>query len=393
MFLLRCQMASEFETIFTADNMVPATNMQQPPVNTETVVPPVTTDPPATQEPPVTTIPDPVKLWVKEKFGTENPDEVVTGYQSLADLRKKSEESEGYQKRALELETQYKQLAEKPTYQSDFAKKADEIFKLTGGKATRETIARFYDLNPADLKGEEALDLIKQIESPTLTAEERGILRGEEYGVSDELGLTEGQKIQRKDKFEQDVTKARERLAQLASKAFEPINTHNQPTPQEIEAEQTRVGFWQQNTDKIDSSIFKRELPFKLKVPNGKGGIDEIDQNLSYAIPDDKKQQIFSAIAKEITNPANAQFFTSDTAGIERANTYAKSIVNNAIIDDLQKAYKVHYDTAVSNIHEHYSKLLNNTDFLNAVQSPSSGKAGVIDYNKSVEEYLQRTGS
>lgn len=390
---------TELETIFSPENMVAPTNMQvvEPTVETQVTTstePVIITEPTTTATPtePVitnTTTSDPVKTWLKEKLGVEDDTLVIDRFKKYDEVSLQAQE---LAKQKQELETQNKELASKPTYKSDFAKKADEIFEVTKGNVSKETIARFYGLDPKELKDDEALDLVKQIESPTLTAEERAILRNEEYGVGDEM-LTEGQKIQRKDKYSQDVTIAREKLSKLASEAFKPVSTNNQPTAEEINAEANRVNFWQQNTDKIDSSIFKKESAIKLKVPNGRGGVDEIDNNFTYSIPEDKKQQIYSVVAQELTKPANAKFFTPDKEGIDRANTYMRSVVNNAIFDETLKAQQKHFEQAISTVHEHYAKLLNNTDFLNGVQTPKSGTAGVVDYNQSVADYLQRSGA
>lgn len=398
-------MATDLETIFATENRVPATNMEVPVIEpTPTATAPVATTTATTETTSAATstttattatpeITDPVKKWVKEKLNIDDENEVITGYQSLSDLRNRAAEADTLRTRTTELETQNKQLADKPTYKSDFAKKADEIFELTGGKASRETISRFYGLDPKELKGDEALDLIKQIESPTLTAEERAILRNEEYGVSDELGLTEGQKIQRKDKYNQDIAISRDKLSKLASEAFKPVSANNQPTAEEIQAEQNRIGFWEQNTNKIDSTIFKKEMAGKLKLPNGKGGVDEVEKNFSYSLPEETKRQIFSSVSKELTKAENAKFFTPDEAGVQRANTYVQNIVRNAMFDETLKAQQKYYEERESSIHERYSAVLNNTDFLNQVQPNASGKAGVVDYDKNAEEYLKRSGA
>jgi hypothetical protein len=387
-------MSDELDAIFGNQNnfaqgaviapVADPTPQPDPIVQADTVNPTPTPDPTPTT---TTTTPD-IKGWVKEKFGIEDENEVVERFKKYDEISLQAQEAT---KRLQELETQNKALAERPTYKSDFAKKADEIYELTKGNVSKETIARFYDMKPSELKAEDALDLVTQIDYPTLSVEERNLIREEKYGMSDELMLTPGQKAVRKAQFEQDATIARERLQKLAAEAFKPTQTgNNQPSQEEIQAEQDRVNYWQQNANKIDNSIFKKELPSKLKVPNGKGGVDEIDNNFTFTLPEESKAKILNTVAQEITKPENARYFTSDAAGIERANAYLQSVAKNAMFEEALKAQKQHFEQSIATVHETYAKLLNNTNFLTPKTNPTVGLAGEVDYNKSTEEYLSR---
>lgn len=395
-------MAEDLSEIFSAANMVEPTNMllQKPATGDDAAAKAVAelaaktaaeeaTKAAAASASATTEIPEPVKAWVKEKFNTENPEEVVTGYQSLAQLREQAKDADALRQRTQELETQNKQLSEKPTYKSDFAKKADEIYELTKGKVSAETIARFYDLDPAKLTAEQRLDLLEQIENPESTADDRVLIRNEKYSTAEELGLTDGQKAIRRNDLQKDSAKASERLLQLKSEAFKPVGT-DQPDPKAIQAETDRVGFWQQNSKQIDTKPFTVEMPGKLKVPNGKGGVDEVEDNFSFVVPSETQTQVLQLVAKELANPANAKFFTPDADGIKRANDYVKSTVRNAVYDEALKAQAKHFQASVDKVHEYYAKLLNNTDFLHPKAADKGGQAGVVDYNANTEAYLAK---
>lgn len=283
-----------------------------------------------------------------------------------------------------ELEQQLEQAKQQPPvnpYKTDFAKVADE---LASKGVKPETIARFHGLNVETLDAKNRILMKLEIESPELTAKEREDYFNAKYGITEENDsiLTDGEKALRKVELQKEGAIASDFLKQYIYQAFNP----NQVDPALLQKETERQSFWsQQGVGKVNA-INEVKVPTTIKLPTATGSVEEKAIDFVYQIPQEGKQLLMKQFNDTVLNPAYANVFDNSENGINAANQLYNNLLWQNFGNEIIKQQAEHTKGVVNQIHEHYSKLMNNTSF-NSVStdtqadksvSPDKGLAGFL---------------
>lgn len=287
--------------------------------------------------------------------------------------------------RERELQTKLKELESRtPTlpYKSEFAKIADEL--VTKGVAP-ETIARFHGLKPTELDNRTAILTKLEVEFPKLTPEQRVAYYETTYGGVEDDILTEGEKAQRIINLEKEGATAREFLGQFVYQALNP----NQVSPEVAQKEQARIEFW--DKEGMNKLNIPNEIKFQstVKLPGQKGAVEEKAHDFVYQIPTDAKQALLKEFGETVSNPMFGDYFTAGDTGIKNANETFEKMFWGKFGNEVAKKQMEHAALRESMIHEHYAKLLNNTDFKGLAASVDSDKS--VSADKGFATWLKRS--
>lgn len=350
--------------------------VQEQPVANPTEQPIVQTDTPASE--PVAAVPtsqEPDYIgWMKNKFGLENED-------ALTAALNKAKQYET-------IETELNTLKSQPpteTFKTDFGRVADE---LTSKGVHPSTIARFYGLELDKMSAEDVINLKLEVDHPKLNAEQREAFISETYGSTDEL-LTEGQKAAREVKKEQDAAIARESLTNFISKTFSPQEQKPVIDPAVARKEQERSSYWKDAINRIDESSFSINRNGKMKI-QGVKGLEEIDHNFAFSLPQEAKQEIISELKDMIANPAFAEAFGAGEQGLINANEYVKNRTFAKHGEEILSRALQYAAERESKLHEKYAMLLHNPQQRGVPANVSTRQNGQEAWNDAAVDALNK---
>lgn len=254
-------------------------------------------------------------------------------------------------------------------YKTEFAKVADE---LASKGVAPETIARFHGLKPAELDNRAAILTKLEIEFPNLTNDQRVAYYEETYGGVDDELLTEGEKAKRIIGLEKEGANAREFLNQYVYQALNP----NQVSPEILAKEKSRAEFWKNEGFNKLNATNEIKLPAVVKLPNQKGAVEEKAHDFVYQVPQTEQQALLKEFGETVNNPLLADYFAADDQGVKNANETYEKMFWGKFGNGIAKSLMEHAAQREALIHEHYAKLMNNTDF--------KGLGTVVDGSKEV---------
>lgn len=251
---------------------------------------------------------------------------------------------------------QAKQTSTTP-YKTDFAKVADE---LTAKGVKPETIARFHGLKADELDSRSSLLLKLELEMPTLTPQERLSYFEEKYAVTEENEniLTDGQKALRKVELEREGANAREFLKQYVFQALNP----NQVDPTILAKEEGRQNFWKQEGIAKVNALNEIKMASAIDLPT-QNGVEKKEHDFTYQITEADKQALLKEFNDTVLNPAYGQYFDNSEKGIAAANKTYENMFWQKHGPEIARKQMEYTKQRESLLHEHYSKLINNTSF------------------------------
>lgn len=308
--------------------------------------------------------------WLK-KHNINSENDLTTVFERERQLQAKVQELE--------------QKTSQPTYKTDFARIADE---LSSKGVAPQTIARFAGLNPQEMDAKSAILTKLEIELPKLTPDQRLAYYEETYGGLDDNDsiLTEGQKAARMVQLEKDGATAREVLGQYIYEVFNP----NQISPEIQQKEAQRREFWNKEGIGRISSLNEVKLPSTVKLPGQNGAVEEKPFDFVYQVPTEASQALLKEFSETVENPLFGDFFDQSEQGIANANKTYQKMFWGENGETISKKIMEHAAQRESMIHEHYAKLLNNTQFKGLSADVSTDKS--VSPDMGMAAFLKKGG-
>jgi hypothetical protein len=297
-------------------------NTDAPPASVDT--PPVQTDtPPATTDTPPTV--DPFEAKWKETFGEVPLETVKEKFTQFDTIKEEYEKSKTI-----------------PTYKTEGGKQIDE-WLAKGVKL--ETIARFSNVKPEELQGEQAIKLKMEIENPTWTREIIDAYYNSTYTHQpDELKSDEANALEanlKKGALLSAEAQSKTFLSDYLGKQFNPSGELEAVQKQREESAAKASQFWTGQTSAISNAVktVRDELKFKVM---GEKGEEEVKLPFSYTVPDAELKQLVDYALQGAVNGG----IELTEKGVAQVNDYVqglvwakhgKNIVHTAVQDALSK--------------------------------------------------------